>query len=246
MERQEAIKKLVKAGQGAEVQKLLDETAEKAGRVYRHISEDATLSEKGRNYRLAASYQSISNGLNTKLSDMASRAVTDDRDDAERVFGIKGLPGDSASLVISRRDAADRVARVESREELRDLLAQATRTGDEVLARAIAERAVRDADSKTMHAFVADRPELDAAAERLWNAEQASAAGGLGIGGLGALSALRPDELRGMAEYEIAELAKAGEPPAEIKEPAFSGSAPGAVMSPGFGDIYSAASDIAL
>lgn len=151
--------------------------------------------------------------VEAELVEMASRVVRVDRDDAERVFGTKGLDGDAASLAISRRDAGDRVAAAGGPSELRELLRRATRSGDEVLARAVAERAVEDQDAGTMHAFIADRTQLDAASERLWNARRA---GNDSMMLSMQLLNLVPEELQGMTFDSIEQLA--GQEPSALAQ----------------------------
>lgn len=139
-----------------------------------------------------------------KVIALASHVASTDRVDASEVFGVKGLPGDPASLAISRRDAGDRVAQAESNEERREMLARATRSGDEVMARAIAQHATEGGDAKTMEQFIADRPNLEAAAQRVWNAEHA---GARGMGFAFALMGLLPQELSGSSRYQIEKMA---------------------------------------
>ena len=76
----------------------------------------------------------------------------------------QGLPGDVASLSISRRDAGDRVAGITDPVQLQRLLAQAVRSGDDVLSRAIAQAAVEQDDAATTNAFTAAYPDLQPAA----------------------------------------------------------------------------------
>ncbi|MGY1845524.1 hypothetical protein [Modestobacter sp. SYSU DS0875] len=212
MDTNEAINALVTAGQGSEVGALLKEEGEAAHRAYRSISDDHTRTDEFKRQELARHYLSRRKTLESKLTDMASKAIGSDRDDAERVFGVKGLAGDAASLAISRRDAADRVAAVQDRDELRDLLRRATRSGDEVLAHAVAERAVEMQDPETMTQFVADRPTLGSAAERLWNAKQAENRSlNQRFQMTMLLGSLRPSELGGMYIGDI-EMLAAGEP----------------------------------
>lgn len=202
---QDAIRALAKAGRSDEVAELLDKAAKRAAVDYAEIRKDRTRSADGLRWLLAQAYVQHRRSVDKRLADMAATVVRRDREDAEAVFGVKGLPGDAASLIISRRDAADRVAAVERREDLRDLLARATRSGDEVLARAVAERAVEMHDSTTMNLFLADRPHLETAGERLWNAECAADdtfATTVRLGGI------RPAELTGMAAGAIEQLAE--------------------------------------
>jgi hypothetical protein len=204
MELKDALKSLHAAGRSGEVAELLDAEAEKATGAYREIKADRSRNEDYTRRALAQHYVGTRRAVEKQIMDMGATAARSDRGDAEAVFGVRGLPGDAASLVISRRDAADRVANVEDHAELRQLLTRATRAGDEVLARAVAERAVERQDADTMNQFLGDRPELDAAGQRLWNAERA------GDGSLATtvqLAALRPDELSGMDRGSIEYLA---------------------------------------
>lgn len=204
METQEAIKSLAAAGKGDEVKEYLEAEAKRANANFARIRGESMYTDEAKRWQLAVAYVQQRRRVDQELADKASRVIRTDRDDAERVFGVKGLAGDAASLVISRRDAADRVAAVKERSELRELLRRATRSGDEVLARAVAERAVEMQDATTMNQFLADRPELDAAGERLWNAQRAEHdTMGYSIHLLG----LKPHELSGMDRAAIEHLA---------------------------------------
>ena len=173
MNRQDAIKVLLRAGKRSDLIDAIARKAESAARGYAEIREDASRTDDYKRWALAVAASQANRALNDELEKMASRVVVHDRDDAGRVFGTVGISGDPASLVISRRDAGDRVAEISKTGELRDLLARATRSGDEVLARAVAERALEMGDAKTLEKFAEDRPNLDAAVERLWKAERA-------------------------------------------------------------------------
>lgn len=226
---QDNVKKLIAAGKGAEVEQLLKDASQRARAKYESIAKDEHLNDDGRRYQLAVGYRQSRQTVDKKLAEMASTVVRIDRDDAERVFGTKGLSGDHASLTISRRDAQDRVAAITSADELRALLRRATRSGDEILARAVAEKAIENLDAKTMHEFVATRPDLDAAAERLWNAQRANS-NTLGFSML--FADLRPHELGDMTSDAIEALA-ATEPVTATAEPAFSNHGPGAYWAGG-------------
>lgn len=209
MERQDAIKALNRAGRAKDVAKMIDEAVDQATRAFKEVRSDATRTDEYKRWHLAVASSRANRALNEKLERAAKDVVSTDRDDAEKVFGVRGLSGDAASLVISRRDAGDRVAEITNPQELRDLLTRATRTGDEVLARAIAERAMEIADTATLHQFVADRPQLDTPLERLWKAERASQDT---WGATVRLGGLKPDELHGMSFDSIDALAQYGEP----------------------------------
>lgn len=86
----------------------------------------------------------------------------------QKVFGA-GSGGDAASLVISRRDAGDRAASLKTETEAQELLARAERSGDEPLARAIAERAYEMQWADVANGFLENRPALAEPFEQLWN-----------------------------------------------------------------------------
>lgn len=212
MDRQEAAKVLMRAGKRQELGELLERKARTAAAAFEEVRSDASRTEEYKKWALAVAASQILRSYEQELTKMASTVVSSDRSDAERVFGVRGIAGDPASLVISRRDAGDRVAAITNPGELRTLLARATRSGDEVLARAIAERAVEMQDAPTVHQFIADRPDLDAACERLWNAERA---GNDTIAVSSQLMALKPVELGGVSFDSIEAMARNGEPVAQ-------------------------------
>lgn len=204
MDYNEAVKTVLATGKTAEAKAIINKHADRAAQKFHRIRNDAKMSEEARRWELAVEATRARNDLDADMIELAGRQVRTDRSDASRVFGVEGLPGDAASLVISRRDAADRVAAITDRKELRELLARATRSGDEVLARAVAERAVENDDAATLNAFIADRPHLEAAAERLWNVQQAET----GTFELTMeLMAFRPPEFSGMSRDQIESIA---------------------------------------
>ena len=209
MNRQDAIKALLRAGQGQEVRDLLDRKARVAESRFAGVRADGSRTDDYKRWALAVESSRLLRELNQELESMASRVVSKDRDDAEAVFGVRGIAGDPASLMVSRRDAGDRVAGVNARSELRDLLQRATRSGDEVLARAVAERATELRYDDVMHQFLATRPALDAAGERLWNSQHVDHASmELTVG----MMAFKPEELAGMNFDSIETIAHSGEP----------------------------------
>jgi len=96
------------------------------------------LSDRGRQMLLARNYLDAK----SQMSDLEQTAHADDtvqRAQTERsVFGTSGLPGDAATLAVSYRDAQDRAAVLTSPADAAALLARATRSNDEPLARAVA------------------------------------------------------------------------------------------------------------
>ncbi|HEX2577808.1 MAG TPA: hypothetical protein VHK88_15765 [Aquihabitans sp.] len=204
----QALYKLNAAGKADDALAAIRKHSDSLERVCKEIRNDNTRTESHKRWRMAVVSSQARLGTDHDLHRLAAGVTLTDRGDAARVFGVEGLPGDAATLVISRRDAADRVAKITDRNELRALLAQATRTGDEVLARAVAERAMAERDDKTLHAFCDDRPALDSAVERLW--KSGAAEPGVPMELTMQLGALAPPELQGMSSGSIASLARQG------------------------------------
>lgn len=197
------IKTLAATGRSSEALPILDKYSKSARQRFEAIREDTTVSEEHRRRLLAVASKGVRDSLTDELGKIAGGAVKVDRDDAARVFGVVGLKGDEATLAMSRRDAADRVREMDGR-ELADALRSATRTGDEVMARAIAEKAFEDGNGKLLEQFINDRPELEESAVRLWNtreAERNTMPWSL------RLADLTPYELSGMSAQAIDDLA---------------------------------------
>lgn len=203
--RRENLQILMKAGKAADAEGAITAKGKSAQSAYEAIRTNPDLNDDAKRRRIAEVYTSQMRGLDDKLDNMASRVYLLDRDDASWAFGIKGLPGDEASLMISRRDAGDRVADITEGTELRDLLRRATRSGDEVLARAVLEKAVEMQNSKTAHAYVKDRPEQEQRVERLWN-EQRSASRSFEM--TVHLMQMQPAEFAGMPHGSIVDVAE--------------------------------------
>ena len=210
MNREDSLKALITAGRTQDVKEYIGRRVEVAQDRYAGIRGDEALSDKARQYQLAVQYLNVRDDANKRFASEAERVTRTDRDDAGRVFGVSGLSGDAASLAISMRDAADRVASAEDGDELAELLASATRRGDEVLARAVAERATEQQNAKVMETFLDDRPRLREAGERLWNAKRAQGADRWGI--TMKLYELMPAELSSMSDAQIEVIAD--DPPA--------------------------------
>ena len=194
-----ALTRLQRLGRSDEADPLLND-AERSG--YDHIVNDASRSQDWKTTQTAKRYIAVMAVLANKLTAAANLAGTQDADDASRVFGVKGLSGDPASLAISRRDANDRVAEITDNVQRADLLASAARSGDEVLAHAVAESAIKSGDTDTTNAFSAAFPALSDAVERLWTAEHRKMTG-VDITVAWRVAALRPAPLGSLQDYEI-------------------------------------------
>ena len=172
METLDAITAIVRAGKGQEARELIERAGRAAKASYDRIKSDTDYTPDARRRRMEEVYQGRRQALDQELTSLASRVGHDDRADIARAFGIAGLAGDPASLAISMRDAQDRAAKEESSDGLVDLVRRATRNGDEVLARAAAQRAMELRYDKPLHEFVETRPALDSIVEDIWNAQR--------------------------------------------------------------------------
>jgi hypothetical protein len=152
----------------------------------------------------ARKYISVVTALARTLTRLANTTGGQDQDDAARVFGIKGLPGDVASLGISRRDAATRAEDI-GPDNIKRLtaLTGAARTGDDVLAHALVESAFVYDDIDTVNAFVDAYPALSDATERLWNAAHRKMTE-QDVMVAWRIAALKPAPLKALQDYEIA------------------------------------------
>jgi hypothetical protein len=116
-----------------------------------------------------------------------------------KAFGTDGISGDAGSLAISMRDAADRVAQVENRDELVRLLDGATHSGDEVLARAVARQAFERGDTDLLDTYTSIRPEAAASLGKLRDMTTDTLHSRLHESMLA--NAAKPHELHGMDEF---------------------------------------------
>lgn len=241
MNRQDAIKELTRAGRKADVKAILTEHAEKAQSTYSRVLDDPRMADTYKRQALAQQQVRVQREVDAALADAAAKVVTIDRDDAASVFGVKGLTGDPATLIASRRDAGDRVANITDEDELQNLLRRANRTGDEVMARAVAERATELQAVKVVNAFIADRPNLDAAVNRLWNSEQAETGPGFDVVML--LSELRAESLQGMRTDQVEQIAEGADLEAADRQPMFDSAS--ASAAPKTGSVFTGPEDYA-
>jgi hypothetical protein len=153
----------------------------------------------------ARKYIGVMTTLARQLTAAASTASSQDQADAVNVYGAKGIPGDPAALATSLRDARDRVADLDlmgNPGQLGDALADAIRSGDTVMTRAIAETAIKSGDLDTTNAFVDANLNLADAAQRLWNAEHRKMTE-QDITTTWRVAALKPSALSALQPYEI-------------------------------------------
>jgi hypothetical protein len=197
---QTALASLQRLGRSADADTLLTDAEATS---YDAILNDGTRSDAWKLQTCAQRYTSVMATLARQLTAAATTAGNQDADDAARVYGIKGLAGDVASLSISRRDAGDRVASITDTVQRQRLLAQATRTGDDVLAHAIVEAAIASLDADTTNQFAAAYPALADAVQRLWDSATHRMTSA-DIATAWRLAALKPVPLKPLQNYEIA------------------------------------------
>lgn len=205
---QDAIARLGVIGLSADADAALTKAADDIAAAVTRIEADTSRTIAWRLQQEAREYGRVLASLARSLRNAASKAGSTDADDAARVFGTKGLPGDPASLAMSRRDAADRVADITDPDARQRLLESATRSGDEVLAHALVEAAINAGDLDTVNEFAEDRPALAAAVQRLWNTANSRLTSQTLVTAM-ALSALTPPRLLSRQAYEIETLASA-------------------------------------
>lgn len=204
----EAMDTLASLGQGDEAQEVLRDAVQNVQARYASISADTMISEDYRRQLLAQTWQKQADDLTTRLTAMADQARAGDTLDASSVFGVRGLPGDFAQLTMSRRDAADRVKGILRPDELMRELNSATRSGDEIMARAVAEQATAIGAADVVNAFTAARPALADTVERVWNSTHRRADFNSRFVTAGYISNMKPPGFERAYETEISRRAR--------------------------------------
>lgn len=158
---------------------------------------------------LARTYLNARQRVDGIFATAASEQARQRRQLEARLFGGADLAGDAASMTISRRDAGDRVARITKNDEALDLLHRALSSGDEVLARAVAQWAYQHHAVDVANAYLEARPQHDAAFNELWAipANDATQAGVERMRGEMSYPITRPDELADVADMHLAAVA---------------------------------------
>ncbi|MBN0039482.1 hypothetical protein JN535_04740 [Cellulosimicrobium cellulans] len=176
------------------------------------IRNDRTRTDEWKTAQLAKVYLNIHSLVEQAQARADATERETLRDAQHRVLGTVGLKGDSASLVISQRDAADRAANIKTADQALHLLGRANATGDQVLARAIAAVALRNEWVEVANAFLAEYPELNDPFNLLWANEHGQPSGLAQEMYLeSSVASLRPRELAGMGLFHIQHLANAAE-----------------------------------
>jgi hypothetical protein len=147
-----------------QAQKLFTEYTDTVER----IRGNKAASREGKRADLARTYLNARQRMEDIFAAEAAQHARQRRQLEARLFGSGDLVGDAASMTISRRDAGDRVARITKTGEALDLLHRALSSGDEVLARAVAQWAYQNRNVDVANAYLEARPQHDAAFNELW------------------------------------------------------------------------------
>lgn len=198
---QAALNTLARLGRSADADDLLTEAESSA--PYSTLDADRDHTDQWKLQKYATAYTNVMSTLARRLTAAADLASTKYKIDAETVFGTRGLPGDPGFLIVSLRDAQDRIEGEYDSIRLQRLLDKAVLNGDEIRAHAIVESAVLNHDADTVVAFKSAYPALADATDRLWNTATHGTTTVAIVTGM-RLGALKPAALSRLMDYEIA------------------------------------------
>jgi hypothetical protein len=168
---------------------------------YDNIRQEPGRTPEWRRQQLARLYREARTESNVAMETHKAAQAQRKRSFESKVYGLGGIAGDPASLAISRRDAGDRAANLKNDAEAQTLLERAERSGDEPLARAIAEQAISSGWLNTTNAFLDRRPHLDEAVNELWSVTARSLQDD--IREAMTLGSLKPSELVSMTDQDV-------------------------------------------
>lgn len=146
------------------------------------------------------------------LQQRSTTGVTTSRDAAyQAAFGLNDMgttAGDRASAAVSYRDAQDRIAALKSAREADALMTRALGSGDELLARALAQTAYDQRAYDTtwgdiLNRYLATRPAAQRAVEQLLAIDSTK----VGAQSMFAFILATPSELAGMQPFQMSALA---------------------------------------
>ena len=198
---QTALATLQRLGRSADADELLAEAESSA--TYSALAADRDHTDQWKLQQYALAYTTVMSTLARRLTATADLASTKYKLDAETVFGARGLPGDPGFLIVSLRDAQDRIEGEYDSIKLQRLLDKAVLNGDDIRAHAIVESAVTNGDAATVTAFQNAYPDLADATDRLWNTATRGTTT-VDVVMVWRLGALKPAALRPLQDYEIA------------------------------------------
>jgi len=134
------------------------------------IANDPTLSDVGRRRASARTWKATKDEITALRQDQADAAQ---QEAAQKLRSLFGVNSSNPATVIAYRDAQDRAAQVKSPAEAMDLYARAQRNGDDMLAKAVAERAwhatsdLTPAWAQIVESYLIERPAAKATADRI-------------------------------------------------------------------------------
>ncbi len=158
---------------------------------------DTSLSDDGKRSAIADAFTRSRDKLQ-RLHERAQQESGRRRRELER--RLFGLHATSDTATLSYRDAQERVSRVKRLDEALNLLQRADRSGDEVLARAVAAHAWDRAWTRVLDRYAAERPGVLDQLQELDELERSSvrqSTGGRMISGMAHRLSV-PAELRGV------------------------------------------------
>jgi hypothetical protein len=203
---------------------ITEDVSDKAGAIQRNLAssvaavrENAELSTDGKVRRLARAYRDASRAMNKLREDWQGKAAVDSRSLGRDLFGTASAVGADA---ISVRDADDRAARVERVGDALDLMHRAHENGDEVLVRALAQRAYRERSNPfgggwapVLDTYVEMHPEVGEKLAQLEDARRNNLRNSVTAGLI--FSVPRPPELGRIPDHKLDDVAEgrlAGDP----------------------------------
>lgn len=197
------------------VDKAAEAIQMRAQTAYYLISSDGELTVEARQARLAKVYVAAFDDMQKLVASTTGANEARRQQLVQKVFGTAGLPGDPASLAMSARDAAERVAQIDVADaySASQLLQRADMLGDEVLARAVAAAAYTNplgGWSSVLDEFLEDRPAAAQALAELSQLDQANAAL-TSFGYNWQFQVQKPAELSGVDDWKLRAMA-AGAP----------------------------------
>lgn len=182
-----------------------------AAAEYQRISSRGDLTVPAIQVLLARAYVKGKSEMDALRERTSSTSTANSRHFYQAAFGIDDIAGASgvnrASASVSYRDAQDRVASLDSPQAADYLFTRAENSGDELLARAIAQRAYDEGQflgwGDILDRYLATRPAAQRAVNELLNARSNS----MSASNLFAFVFIPPAQLGGLADYQIQALA---------------------------------------
>lgn len=202
---------------------ITEDAAKQAAKIHSTMQQavdeirgNADLTDEGRTRQLATVYAKAREAMHTLRQEFEAERATTAKQLNREVFGYSADAGVDLMLV---RDAADRVSRVTEPDEAVRLLEMAEDTGDEVLARAVAQHAHRNnvgllgaAWGQVLGAYLEERPDMANRLEQLEGTQGGNFAAGVGNDPEAHFYLAAPTELERMPASAVDRYAVEAEP----------------------------------